>query len=143
MRIKRRLISLVFLCWAVSSGAQQYQGVVYESGSSEPLKGVLVSLEHTRIRTWTDNEGRFFLDSIETSIIKTSRRTDQIRVFWNHRSAIINLFNASTINRISIYNLNGRAVFRSDLNSGIRSIKVPSKIWRTEDQENGVHPFRV
>lgn len=126
MRIKRRLISLVFLCWAVSSGAQQYQGVVYESGSSEPLKGVLVSLEQTRIRTWTDNEGRFFLDSIETSIIKTSRRTDQIRVFWNHRSAIINLFNASTINRISIYNLNGRAVFRSDLNSGIRSIKVPS-----------------
>lgn len=125
MQIKKRLISLIFLCWAVSTDAREYQGVVYGLGSSEPVEGVLVSLGHTRIRTWTDKEGRFVLDSSETSILKISSRTDHIKVYWNHRSAIINLFNASSINRISIYDLNGRAVFQSDLNSGNRNIRVP------------------
>jgi hypothetical protein len=116
---------LGFLCWAVSVDAREYRGVVYGLGSSEPVKGVLVSLGHTRIRTWTDDEGRFVLDSSETGIRKTSGRTDHIRVYWNHRSAVINLINASTINKISIYDLNGRAVFQSELISGSKSIKVP------------------
>ncbi len=125
MKIKRCLISLIFFCCSVSTGAQKYQGVVYGLESSEPLKGVLVSLGHSRIRTWTDNEGRFVLDSSETSITKTSSRIELIRVYWDHRSAIINLFNASFINKVNIYDLNGRSVFQSDLNPGSGSIKVP------------------
>ena len=125
MRIKKRLISLIFLCWAISTGAQEYQGVVYRQGSTEPVKGVLVSLGHSQIRTWTDNEGRFFLDSGNISVIKATNRKDRIKIYWNHRSAVINLLNASTINKISIYDLNGRSVFQLDLNSGSKSIKVP------------------
>lgn len=148
MRTKKCFFSLIFLCWAISTGAQEYQGVVYGLGSSEPVKGVLVSLGHSQIRTWTDNEGRFVLDSSKISIIKSSHRTDQIRVYWNHRGAVINLLNASTINKISIYNLNGRAVFQSDLNPGSRSSKVPFMargvyLLRLRGINGAYHTFKV
>jgi hypothetical protein len=125
MRIKRCLVFFLFLCCASSTDALGYQGVVYGSGSLEPIKGVLVSLEHTRIRVWTDNEGRFVLDSNETGIRNSSVRTDQIHIHWNQRNAVINLMGTSAINKISIYNLNGRTVFQSDLISGSKSIKIP------------------
>jgi len=148
MRINRCFFSLIIHCWAISTGAQQYQGIVYGLGSSQPVKGVLVSLGHSQIRTWTDNEGRFVLDSNTIGIIKSSSRTDQIRVYWNHRSALINLQNASTINKISIYDLNGRAVFQSDLNSGSRSIKVPLMakgvyLLRLGEINGAYHNFKV
>jgi spore coat protein CotH len=125
MQIRVCFTFLFFLSCLVSAGTQDYRGIVYRQGSLEPLKGVLVSLEHTRTRTWTDNEGRFVLTNNDTSISKTSNEPNPLRVHWNYRSKVINFFNASSINEIRIYDLNGRVVFQSVLNSDNKSIKIP------------------
>ncbi len=125
MLIRKDFLLMAIVCCVCSVGAREYQGIVYGLESSKPVQGVLVSLGHTRIRTYTDQEGKFFLDSSETGTLKVVNKAEPIKISWNHRNGLINLSNASSINRVSIYDLNGRVLFKTDITLNSKSIKVP------------------
>lgn len=106
------------------SGAAQYAGTVVEPRSLTPIENVLVSVEHTQIRTRTDSNGKFSLD-FTTAISKYANKSVVQRVHWNSRTGLLDLGNHS-IRRVSVYDLTGRSVFDADIASNNRSVRIPS-----------------
>lgn len=137
------VLSLVF-----ASNAAQYKGTVIDEDGSKPVKGVVVSVGYSQFRTVTDGDGNFYLDTDASQVFKRVSKPNPVRIFWDSHTGLIKLVNSSVLKNISIFNLNGRVVFKNDLTADIKQIKVPllSKgvyLLQLASKTGGLYNFKI
>ena len=105
------------LCCAFLGVAQEYSGTVVNQTNGNPVEGVLVSMGYSEFCTRTDKNGNFTLSN--TTPIKPAEPASKMelikKVQWNFRSHTLDLSSAPWANSASIYTINGKRVFKTQV----------------------------
>jgi spore coat protein CotH len=104
-----------------------YTGIVKDSESGNPVKGVRVSLGYSNCVTTTDDKGTFVLsyeDSINNKQSVFSSETVDLQ--FTGGNAVLNFFAAPSAKKIGLFSLNGRCVYQKTIFPGDPVVKIPS-----------------
>lgn len=147
MSIKNQILGLALFSFISMAGADEYNGTVINQSTLEPVKGVIVSLGYSQLRTRTDNEGKFSLNT-EVSVLRRLKKSSSFKLFWNNRSGIVEFLNISDIKKIAIFDLKGSSVFKADITSKCTKIKVPILargiyLLRLSGRNGTLHSFKM
>ena len=122
-----RFVAIFVLCCAFLAAAREYSGLVVSKTSGNPVKGVLVSVEHSEFYAHTDENGRFSITDptpegeLPTAISKVKLQNGR----WNFQGRSLDLRAVSGVNSVSIYTTNGKKVFSGPVPSS-RIVALPS-----------------
>jgi len=121
----RFITSLVLSC-VFFVMAQEYSGTVLNQADGKPIEGVWVSVGHSEFYTRTDKNGNFTISNT-TSIKFTepASKMEFMRVHLNIRSHTLDLNSAPWANSASIYTINGKRVFKTQVPPS-KVIELPS-----------------
>jgi spore coat protein CotH len=121
-----RFIASFVLCCASLASAYEYSGVVVSKTTGSPVEGVLVSVGHSEFYTRTDQNGRFELANPNTTT-PTRNKAEPQKMQWYFRGTTLDLRSYQGVNSVSIYTVNGKKIFNSQVPpSGI--IGLPSSL---------------
>ena len=122
-----RFVTGFVLCCAFLATAREYSGLVVSKTSGNPVKGVLVSVEHSEYYARTDENGRFSITDptaegeSPTAISKVKLQNAR----WNFQGRTLDLRAVPGVNSVSIYTTNGKKVFNGSVPSS-RIVALPS-----------------
>lgn len=119
-------ILLILLAIAHPGMASTFSGTVLDSKTNGPVPHVRVSIGFTDTVTYTDDNGYFAFSAGSAVRDRYSvMKSELISIKKTSQGSMINLNHCLSVNKVKMFNLNGRCFFRADLLNSRRVIQLP------------------
>ncbi len=123
MKLFSLYAAVLFLSAVGSLMASTFSGTVRDLETNKPVSGVRVSVGFTDTVTYTDINGWFsFSDGSDVKRMRPSGKPESILIRKISGGSAIDLRHCESINRIELFDLKGRSLFKTDVPNSRRII---------------------
>lgn len=123
---KSELIIIIVLLTSARLYGSTFSGTVLDSKTNLPIPGVRVSIGFTDTVTYTNVNGYFSFSHILSAKEKHSlKKAESVRLKKELHHSSIYLYNCPSINRIKVFNVNGRCIYSSGVSKSQKVLQLP------------------
>lgn len=128
---------ILCLCISTISFSTMYTGIVKDSKSGNPVKGVRVSLGYTNCVTTTDERGNFTLsDEVSVKNQKSIFSSEKVDILCNRGNAFLNFSSSPSAKTVRLFSLNGKCIYQ-------RTISPDNPIVKMQPLSKGIYVIRI